>query len=205
MPKSRKTNVRKVNKRILILCEGKETEPNYFKGLKRNVLNRNKMTALRIVVHDTIKNTGKELVNEAKDLKKNAIKEANAYDDIWIVLDKDGYTKHPQTFDKAKANNINIAFSSISFEFWFLLHFKYTTQVFHKAEKLISYLKTNYMKNYSKADDNFSKLKDKTDEAVKNSELLRKNISFEFARGKKVYQLNSYTDVDILVSKLLNL
>ena len=129
MPKKRLTNKRKPNKRILILCEGKETEPNYFKGLKQDTYHRNKLAALRIELYDSGKNTGKELVVEAKYLKKTANAEKNPYDAIWIVIDRDGYTKHPQTFDQANANKINIAFSSISFEFWFLLHFIYMPQL----------------------------------------------------------------------------
>ena len=161
MPKKRRTNKRKINKRVLILCEGGETEPNYFKGLKRDKAQRNRLAALRIEVYDSNKSTGRELVVEAKHLRKIAKHEKNPYDDIWVVIDKDGYTKHPQTFDQASANRINIAFSSISFEFWILLHFNYTTKHFPKANDLIHYLRSQYMADYDKTDDNYSRLKDK--------------------------------------------
>ena len=141
MPKKRNANKRKLNKRILILCEGKQTEPDYFRGLKHDKMRRNRLAALRIEIFDTEKTTGKELISEAKRLKKIAERERNPYDEIWVVFDRDGYTKHPQTFDQAYSNKIEIAFSSISFEFWFLLHFEYSTKAFEKADSLISYLK----------------------------------------------------------------
>ncbi|MDM8539517.1 RloB family protein [Desulfococcaceae bacterium HSG9] len=205
MPKKRLTNRRKPNKRILILCEGRETEPNYFKGLKHDKYHRNKLAALRIEIYDSNKNTGKELVAEAKSLKKIANAEKNSYDAIWIVIDKDGYTKHPQTFDQANANKINIAFSSISFEFWFLLHFTYTTKAFHKSADLERHLRFEYMQNYEKYDDNYSKLKDKTDQAIGNAKKIQKYSQNDLNRGRKIYELNPYTDVDVLVQKLLSL
>lgn len=205
MPKKRRVNKRKPKKRILILCEGGETEPNYFNGLKRDKSQRNRLAALRIEVYDSDKSTGRELVIEAKHLKTTARQEKNPYDAVWVVLDKDGYTKHPQTFDQARANNINIAFSSISFEFWILLHYAYTTKHFSKADDLIQYLKSRYMAGYDKTDDNYSKLKDRTLDAIQNAERAREYFEFDLKRGKKIYELNPYTDVDILVDKLLKL
>jgi hypothetical protein len=204
MPKKRPTDKRKPNKRILILCEGKETEPNYFKGLKHDQLNQRKLAALRIEIYDSRKNTGKELIAEAKHLKKEAKEEKNPYDDVWVVIDRDGYTKHPQTFDQARANKINIALSSISFEFWFLLHFEYTTKGFGKADDLIDYLK-KYMKDYNKSGDNYHVLKNMTKNAIDYAQRIRTHWEFEIERGKKIYDLNPYTDVDVLVDKLLNL
>ena len=71
---------------------------------------------------------------------------------MWVVYDKDGYSKHAETFDYAKRHNVKIAFSSISFETWILLHFGYTTRAFEKSEKIISYLKHKYHFDYSKND-----------------------------------------------------
>ncbi len=205
MPKKRPTYKRKVNNRILILCEGKETEPRYFRGLKRDKSRKNRLSALRIEVYDSRPNTPKELIKVAISLKKDAISENNPYDDIWVVIDKDGYTKHPQAFNQALANRINIAFSSISFEYWFLLHFIYTTKAFNKADDLIKHLKRNYMPNYQKTDDNYSLLRDSTATAIGNCSSLIKNIQFELNQGKKIYELNPYTNVGELVEKLLSL
>lgn len=204
MPKRRQTNKRKVNKRILILCEGGKTEPYYFKGLKTDRTRVSARAALRIEIVDTSKNTGKELVSEAKMMRLQAKSERNPYDAIWIVLDKDGYTKHPHTFDQASANKINLAFSSISFEYWFLLHYEYTSKSFEKANDLIRYLK-KYLPQYEKNDNNYQILRDFTNKAIENAKQYRKSIQFELENGKRVYELNPYTDVDVLVERLLSL
>jgi hypothetical protein len=46
-------------------------------------------------------------------------------DTCWVVLDGEGLSKEniDDIFDKAKENNIKIAFSNPSFDLWFLLHF----------------------------------------------------------------------------------
>ncbi len=62
MPKKREKKKRQPNKRILILCEGEKTEPYYFQGLKNDKYTRNKLSALRIEISDTKKNTAKELI-----------------------------------------------------------------------------------------------------------------------------------------------
>ena len=51
----------------------------------------------------------------------------------------------------------------------------------------------------------YSKLKDKTDQAIKRAKKIRKNQQFDLKRGRKVYELNPYTDADVLVEKLLKL
>lgn len=53
MPKKRKNSFRTVNKRILILCEGEKTEPNYFNSIKHDLHLRNKLKALRIEISVT--------------------------------------------------------------------------------------------------------------------------------------------------------
>jgi hypothetical protein len=206
MPKPRKENSRAVRQRILIICEGRETEPIYFNGIKTDKRKNNPLTALQIEVYDTKINTGKELVQLAKELKEAAKQERNEYDSIWVVIDKDGYTKHPQAFDQARANKIEIAFSSISFEYWFLLHFTKTSKPFTKSANLIKYMKQGeYYKGYEKSLDHYQKLKHFTNIAIQNAEWLRKQIEYKDYMVDKRYEFNPFTDVDRLVSYLLSL
>jgi hypothetical protein len=204
MPKPRRENSRAVRQRILVICEGRETEPRYFNGIKADKGKDNPLSALRIEVYDTKINTGKELVQLAKDLKEAARQERNEYDAIWVVIDKDGYTKHPHAFDQARANNIHIAFSSISFEYWFLLHFTKTSKPFSKSDELIKFLKQEpYYVGYEKSLDHYQKLKPFTQRAIQNAQWLRKQIGYMDDLYDTRYELNPFTDVDKLVSYLL--
>src|SRR5688572_18164547 len=98
-----------IKDRFLILCEGIETEPNYFNAIKKDLLYARKLAATRIVVHETRINTAKELIDLGLNLKKEAEKERNPYKEVWVVVDRDGYTQHPQSFDRARATGIRIA------------------------------------------------------------------------------------------------
>lgn len=204
MPKKRKVNIRSIRKRILILCEGKETEPNYFNALIHDNEYKRFLSSVEITIYDTKKCTGKELVTEAKILKNNAKREKNQFDYIWIVIDKDGYSKLPETFDKAYANDMKIAFSSISFEYWFLLHFEYTTKCFKKADDLIKHL-NRYLPNYKKSSNIYCKIKKNIKTAITNSNKVQKYYENDIERGKKIYTLNPYTNVNLLVEQLINL
>jgi len=203
--KARKLDKRKVKERILIICEGEKTEPIYFNGIKNEKRVNNHLAALKIELHDSKINTGKQLVELAKELKKAAQKELNPYDEVWVVFDKDGYTKHPETFNQAKDNGIKVAFSSVSFEYWFLLHLVQTTKQFKKADDLIKELKTRGYHNYDKNLDHYEFLKLFTDKAINNAQWLREQLESTNDKDYKCYECDAYTDVDILVEYLLNL
>ena len=206
MPKPRKVSQRKVRRRILILCEGAKTEPIYFGGIKSDKTLENQLTGLRIEIFDTKYNTALELVKEAAELKRAALKEFNPYDSVWIVVDLDGYAKHPEAFRLAKRNKIRMAFSSISFEYWFLLHFGKFNIEFERSRDLENYLREKeYYRMYKKSHNHYEKLRDKTYRAIKNAKWLREEIGFNPERGHVPYNFNPFTNVDELVEYLLML
>ena len=204
MPRARKVRTRKIRERILILCEGAKTEPNYFNGIKADKSQENQLTGLRIEVFDTKYNTAVELVKEAIELKKEAYQNRNPYDSIWVVVDLDGYHKHPEAYNLAEKNGVRIAFSSISFEYWFLLHFGKFNIPFSRSRELEAYLReNNHYKSYKKAFNHYDKLRPKTYKAIANAKWLRKEIKYE--EGDRPYLYNPFTNVDVLVEYLLSL
>jgi len=199
MPKLRKTKNRDLRKRILIICEGKRTEPLYFNGIKRDI----RSSGLNIKVMDRPKNSGLELVKHAVRLKDSAAEENNKYDSVWIVLDKDTYSKLAETFSEAGKNNINIAFSSVSFEIWYLLHYEFTTKPWRNYSELEKELK-KHISDYDKSkSDIYLILQDRTSAAVANAVRLREHHKDDIEKGKEIYELGCYTDVDVLVDILL--
>lgn len=136
-----------------------------------------------------------------------AIERKDDYDELWVVFDKNGYTKHKESFELAKKNNINIAFSSIAFEIWVLLHFERSNDSFVKSANVISekfHNNSKYIDDYAKSGDYsvFPKVQTKTIEAFKNASWLR-NWLYSNNPKYSIYMVNPYTDVDALVKKLL--
>ncbi len=159
----------RVKDRWLILCEGIKTEPNYFNAIKNDLQFARNLAATRIVIHETRINTAKELVKLALEMKKEAEKDRNPYEEVWVVVDRDGYSKHPESFDRAKATGIKIAFSSTCFEYWYLLHFEYSTGGFSDCDAVIKKLKS-HLPEYGKQQNHYPILKPKTKTALTNGE-----------------------------------
>jgi hypothetical protein len=192
------TNSGSISERILILCEGSKTEPNYFDSVKKFTRN----PALEIF--NSKKNSPKELVDEALFLKREAIRERNPFKEVWVVFDRDGYTKHPEVFNRANATDIKIAFSSTCFEFWLLLHFEYTTSPFSDCDSVIKRLKKHiptYEKSSKAYYDELMNIKVKV--AIRNGEQIIAHCA-QTGTGK-IWEFNPYTDVGKLVEKLMSL
>ena len=97
---------------FLIVCEGKNTEPSYFKQFR-----------LSSAIFKTI---GKgyntiALVNHASQLNQK-----EKYEQVWCVFDKDSNT--PANFNTAittaENQGFHVAYSNQAFEYWLILHFE---------------------------------------------------------------------------------
>jgi len=100
----------KIKPTILIVCEGKNTEPSYFQQFK--------------LTSATIKPIGEgyntiSLVKRTKELAT-----ANKYDQVWCVFDKDDFNNQDFNAAITLANKykFKIAYSNQSFEYWIILH-----------------------------------------------------------------------------------
>jgi len=198
MPKRRKKNERNVQPSLLIFCEGGKTEPNYIRAFIRDVSEFDSgQVAVKVV--PTKKNTPRELVLEAARARMTD------EDELWTVFDKNGYTKHPQAFSLARDKGVNVAFSSMAFEFWILLHFEFTTRPFSQADDLLSYLKKDarHLPDYEKGDCGiYEQIKHATNLAADRAVKVRKHQHASSPFGAKVHELNPYTDVDLLLQAI---
>lgn len=131
MPKQRKQATKRVKPRIFIFCEGAKTEPDYL----RAYINTFYPTCARlrhaerpVQIQDTTKNTPKELVEVAIKFAKTLEFKGDL---VWVMYDREAETEysdasHQQAWSRAKKQGINVAISNVCFEFWLLLHFKYS-------------------------------------------------------------------------------
>jgi len=193
MPKPR-TKGRIVKKRVFIVCEGSKTEPNYFNHFLEDFNFRGRPVEITVV--DTEKNTAVELVEVASKMPEFLD------DELWAVFDKDGYTKHETAFALAKEKNVNIAFSSISFEYWILLHFQFVVMEFKKSREIIDYMRKmkflSFKKNDTKA---YNKIKQFTDRAISNSKKIQHFYQNQHI-NKPIYELNPYCNVNELIESI---
>lgn len=128
------TTARKIRGRILIVCEGKETEPNYFKSF-----------ALRDYVE--VRTQGgngspSQVVEIAGQLRDKA--KQSPYDAVWAVFDKDDFPDFKTAIDTAHSKGIRCAWSNEAFELWFIYHFENPTSAITRdkyKKKIEDYVK----------------------------------------------------------------
>lgn len=186
-----------------IFCEGAKTEPFYIKNYIGHFHSQSRNI---ILVEDTSKNTPVQLVDVATDARTTGHKD----DVIWVVFDRESEAKysnvlHSRARNKANANNIEIALSSVCFEYWILLHFLYTTASYNSCEdllkksNLLSFLGSVGVTNYDKGDPLlFEKIKSRIDCALENSAKLKSYVvscSENSSSNVEPHRLNPYTDI----------
>lgn len=128
--------------------------------------------------------------------------EEMGYDEGWAVYDKDGHPRHAEAYQLSLTDpGVNIAFTSIAVEHWFLLHFEKNNEAFEKSKDVPL---QKYIPNYSSKYKAKQKIFDDTirhlPTAFRNAAWLR-SVSEENA--VPFYERNPYVNIDILILRLL--
>jgi len=181
----RKVDVREVKQRFLIVCEGKKTEPNYFRGFR--------------VPKDVMEIQGlgenpSKLVQSAK-----IFKEQGEYDQVWCVFDRDSWTEEDfnNAIHSAESYDFKIAYSNEAFELWYVLHFDFLNSGIPRKDyrvKLTSLLGKKYEKNSLTI---YNDLIEKQIVAIKNAEKLLQQYE-----PQEPVKDNPSTTVHLLVQEL---
>lgn len=114
--------------KFYLICEGKNTEPYYFKKLGREP----SFSLVEIIPEggagvpesiaakaiDAVKRFG--LVGRSGRRKDSFEKN----DEVWAVFDRDEHPKFQESIIKCEANGIGVAWSDPCFELWLVLHFE---------------------------------------------------------------------------------
>jgi hypothetical protein len=157
---------------ILIVCEGRKTEPRYFEELKNALRLSN--ANVRICGRGT---DPLSVVTFAIEIYR----QEPEFDRVYCVFDRDRHTTYDAALDKVRRARLGkgvelFAIPSVPcFEFWLLLHYVYTTRPFDAppgdsiCSKVIEELR-KYIPEYRKArPDIFRISQDKLDTAIPNA------------------------------------
>jgi hypothetical protein len=186
---------------VLIVCEGRETEPNYFDRLKREECVKKHFA---IKVKRGKGGSRQQVAQFAIERKENA---GDEFDEVWCVMD----VEHPDGLDDMRAastslesNHIQTALSNPAFEVWLLAHFEKTGHGFLHGDAVVARLNKRWQEHFSadydKSDGQvYCRLVNRLDQAMANAKWVRD----EHHSGRSVIDSNSSTDVDLLVGRLL--
>lgn len=193
-------------KRVLIIGDGKETEPNYFRGLCREQSVRK-----RFVVHICRWNGGiaQTTIDEAKARQELASQgPAGAYDELWCFVDVETGSASPSRQDRdalARNEKLHVVLSNPCFEVWVLAHFDRMSRPFLNCAEVCSEVEKRFVgkfgSTYDKTDHEvYSQLQLLTQDAIKNArDVLEKDHMWQ----EDAASCNSCTEVYRYVESLL--
>ena len=195
----RRQGQRQVKTTILIVGEGKKTEPIYFDGLKREeAVSR----AFAVTVKKGPGYSAEAVVKAAIDLRRGGI-----FDQVWCVIDVEGPAHAASlkaAMDLAAQEGITLCLSNPAFEVWLLAHFERRAGLFKDCDAVITDLSKHWQKafgtDYEKNDQRiYEKLETRTNDAIANAQTVYEKEH----TGKSRTDRNSSSEVYQLVKRLL--
>jgi len=201
----RRRQTRPVKTKVLIVGQGRKTEPNYFRGLVREdpVTRR-----FAVTVKKGRGMSPEAAVEQAITLQLQARSREETYDEVWCVLDVEGPANRPSLDNAAEVaaeNTIILCLSNPCFEIWLLAHFERRARAFKDCDAVIARLSTHWrgrsQQDYQKNDERvYDRVSELTAAAIANAQWVRETHH----RGKTdVADCNSATGVYLLVRKLI--
>ena len=124
----RRKPTRETFDRVLIVCEGKKTEPLYFRALVD--LLRLSTANVEVIGHGA---DPRGLVKRAKELEKQERRYGERFDVVYCVFDHDEHAHFETASNSAQAAGLKLARSWPCFEYWLVLHFVYLRRPYGKA------------------------------------------------------------------------
>lgn len=206
-------------KSLYVLTEG-QTEEAYFSRIKEIMGDEDEWKySVTVDVREIMEGSKQDPVGMVKEAKKSV----KDYSEVWVIFDKDRDRddENFEAIELALKSKIKVAFSSISFEEWVLLHFERSTTAFQRSDCesrstkqnpitctcngsicVLTYLKQNHYPTYVKGKAKlYDELSDKRDIALEYAAWLK----YHHSPIKNYHLLNPYTDVDNLVTLLFQL
>lgn len=205
---ARKREKRSTYDRILIVCEGTKTEPNYFKEIQ---VHFRLQTANVQVEPSQLGTSPQQVVEYARDLFLNGHLhkgiQKKSFDQVFAVFDRDDHVNYHEALQLAASlkgklrNDLKkiVVFRAIAsvpcFELWLLLHYEDIQHPIHRDE-VLQRLK-NHIPGYNKG-------------AKGYFELTRSQMDVATQRARSLASCTTahdgqqpYTDVDTLINLLV--
>lgn len=167
--------------KILIVCEGEKTEPNYFNGLRNEL----RLSSAKVEITGKSASNPMGVVSFAKDRCGEEERSGFPFDRVFCVFDRNNhgdYDKALREVEKTKRPEevFHATVSVPAFEYYLLLHYEYTTTPCTSAQ-VLSRLK-KHIRGYKKGNKDIlqitrNKLETAKDNARKSLTAARKSGS----------------------------
>lgn len=194
----RKAASREPRPKIVVLVEGEVTETEYLAALRDTLGIPRTLISIRKAQHSDADG----IVGEAREIKRSRKNQDGGVDEVWVVSDTESEHENGSPENIARAinrtgDNVHLVLDSPGIEYWFLLHYCYTTKCYTNVDEVIGELHQcwpEYSKQKSSLD--WSSLIEQTRIAMKNAAHVRMHRE---GSGSRL----PIADADILVAKLV--
>lgn len=170
----RPSRQRPIGRRIIISCEGEKTEYGYFEDIRKSLrMEPNKIIVVKPPGSDPL-GVVREALAERNDREQN--QQWVEEDMAWAVFDGDEHIANNmenwrQALRLAQENDIRLAISNPSFEYWYLLH--YQAQTGHVTRQRAMHLLKGHLPMYEKSHVLYrDELQSRTTEAISRAKLV---------------------------------
>lgn len=167
---SRPKPSREPKRRFYLVCEGKNTEPEYFEALS----SRSDVATVEIIPLSDCGDPS-NIVRVADRIRcgRDRSNHFERNDEVWAVFDRDEHHHFENARKACEAKKIGLAYSNPCFELWLLLHFicHNSSDDRHQVQKKLEQYDPKYKADRKKLCD-FSLLISKIDLAEKHAEQL---------------------------------
>jgi len=178
-------------KRIIISCEGSNTEPDYFEAIKDKLSEHiSVLIEIEVIEKEPGASEPKDVVSNLDNFLNEQDKEEYG-DELWVVWDREKVIARKinilEILPECKEKNYNIAMTNPLFEFWLLLHLVdislynkedlFNNDKIPARQRFISNELTNILGKYTKK--NFNRdivTKNNIDRALEQEKLFETNL-----------------------------
>jgi hypothetical protein len=188
--------------RLLIVCEGKKTEPNYFNEIRQ----KERLPSAHIkIIHSERGTEPLQIVQSAEE----EFYKTQGYERIYVVFDRDDHRTYANAIQSALAKDqrlendekqpvsFEVIVSVPSFELWLLLHYENIQSWLHRDDAFTRL--RGFIPRYAKGMDKVFELTEPYLATASQRGIALKN------RFSRLPGNEPYTDVHELVDALLNL
>jgi hypothetical protein len=158
----RRPAVRAPKARMVLVCEGQNTEPDYFRALKEN-LSKRSLDIILVPAAGVPMTLAKAALEEARKLKNSVGTDG---DRVCAIFDRDEHPRFEEAIAFCIRHRIMVGYTNPCFELWLIWHLEnYGANAHrHEVQKAFARLVPDYSPAANKTAD-FSRLMDGVDNA----------------------------------------
>ncbi|WP_018014896.1 RloB family protein [Teredinibacter turnerae] len=190
--------------KVLIVCEGEKTEPNYF----NEAIQCYRLNTANVEIDGSCGSSPISVFNRAKQLWEAEEKKGDPYDRIYCVFDRDSHDTYEQAISRISSKehkNVFYAATSVPcFEYWLLLHFSFTTKPYAATGKLS--IADTVIKELEQFYPEYTKGREKVfSDLLPNIEFAKNNAERALKQSLENHTDNPSTHIHELIGYLQNL